>query len=170
MDASCRYSSAQSPSWERKDIYSYIGSLVVCFLVSAGTFIFIYSQLKDATRLDYIVILPILIIMYPRWLMGSTSVREKAGFESSVWYQIYGVFVFITSLANVGFKKLLQVISQVKNQEMAEWFIKSNVNGVEKIQLSDECMLDLLSFVAMLSLIGLISYFFVFPRKPKHPK
>jgi hypothetical protein len=164
MHASCRYSSLTTPRWERKEIYSFIGSSIVCLIAIVVMSLFIYSQLKNASRLDYVVILPILLIVVPRWLMGPTTIRNEADFESSVWYQIYTVFIFIMSLAQIGFKLLQEVIKQVNNKGMPEWFVKKNINGVEQIILSNECIWDILSFFAVLSVVGLISYFCVFPK------
>lgn len=162
MDASCRYSSTESKEWTKQDKKTFKKSLGFCVAVSIGILFFVFS--KNLPRQVYLASFPILLIVVPRWLMHSQSVRQDNRFVPYAWYHTYTILVLIMSLAHVGFKWLLPVISQIRRGEMSRWFIEGENNMVKGL-LSKRCDCDLLSFFVIVSLIGLISYFIVFPRK-----
>lgn len=146
MDSWCRYKSVQVE--KRQWNVSGIIRAAFCCVAMGGTIWFAtWKFVDDAKLLDYITILPVMLIIIPRVLMDSKDVREVRRFADYAWYPAVTVFVFVTGAAHICFRKLLIIIG----------------GDLEPAQ-TDILMCNLLSIFVILYLLGLMGCFWVFPR------
>ena len=133
-------------------------SLLVCLAVSGAALVVLIFLIEHTNWWEYTVFFPPVLIFIPRYLLRCSKVRQANAMGSYIWFHVYTIFVFIATTAQIGFRWLFNEISRASLGEKSRWFSEGKF-------VPDYCACDLLFFFAILGLIALVGYFYVFPQE-----